>query len=345
MDYIVYGADHDCRHERIEKWIADNNHNLLFYCDSNSAKWGGYHEYECYAPEKILEFPEATVVIDCFPTKTVSDDLRRIGVKNRIKVYPLLGFYFYIDDDIDERLSWITNHKDDILGIYDLSDEYTASVVNETIRERSMEKMQLIDLEPMLQFEPPKSMYFFDERLNPKGDITFVDGGAFIGDSIEPVADYFGNRLKKVYAFEPDDSNIRRMKDNLARALDSSIDVQYVNAGMYDRNGYFSFTSGADWSKVTEDGDIQIPVVTIDNAVTEVTGTLCIKMDIEGSEIPALIGAKKTIAQHHPYLAICLYHRMKDLWEVPKLIKDIYPNYKFYIRCGFHTILYAVPQD
>lgn len=47
----------------------------------------------------------------------------------------------------------------------------------------------------------------------------------------------------------------------------------------------------------------------------EIKGQLYIKMDIEGSEMAALMGAKETIKRHKPYLAICVYHRKNDLTE------------------------------
>lgn len=33
-----------------------------------------------------------------------------------------------------------------------------------------------------------------------------------------------------------------------------------------------------------------------------------------------------------PKLAICVYHKPHDLWEIPKLILKLNPSYKFYLR-------------
>ena len=46
-------------------------------------------------------------------------------------------------------------------------------------------------------------------------------------------------------------------------------------------------------------------------------------MDIEGAEIPALIGASDSIAKFKPKLAISVYHKWDDLKEIPKLINSI----------------------
>jgi FkbM family methyltransferase len=54
-----------------------------------------------------------------------------------------------------------------------------------------------------------------------------------------------------------------------------------------------------------------------------------IKMDIEGAEVDALIGAEETISQFKPKLAICTYHRSTDPIEIRKILSKYNPNYKF----------------
>ena len=61
-----------------------------------------------------------------------------------------------------------------------------------------------------------------------------------------------------------------------------------------------------------------------------------LKMDIEGAEQNALEGAKKIIQQQTPKLAICIYHSLEDLWEIPLQIKRMVPEYKIGVR--HHTI-------
>lgn len=72
-----------------------------------------------------------------------------------------------------------------------------------------------------------------------------------------------------------------------------------------------------------------------------------IKMDIEGSERPALLGAKETIQRDRPRLMISGYHRSDDLWEIPRLIGSIAP-YEFFLghhtQYAFETVIYANPR-
>lgn len=69
-----------------------------------------------------------------------------------------------------------------------------------------------------------------------------------------------------------------------------------------------------------------------------------VKMDIEGAELSALRGMKCFIKQYEPYLAICLYHKEEDIYEIPRYIKELVPSYRLYLRGGFHLECWAVPK-
>lgn len=86
-----------------------------------------------------------------------------------------------------------------------------------------------------------------------------------------------------------------------------------------------------------------IETVALDELIDERVTFL--KMDIEGAEAEAIKGAKNMIQKDKPKLAICIYHKPNDLWEIPLMIHELVPEYKMYIRhmgirC-YGTILYA----
>jgi FkbM family methyltransferase len=53
-----------------------------------------------------------------------------------------------------------------------------------------------------------------------------------------------------------------------------------------------------------------------------------INMDIEGAELKALAGAKKTIVKYKPALLIAVYHRANDAVDIPDMILDLVPEYR-----------------
>ena len=98
----------------------------------------------------------------------------------------------------------------------------------------------------------------------------------------------------------------------------------------------------APYGEIVEVEDIDS--VVLDNKVA------FIKMDIEGSEYQALIGARGCIMRDHPVLAISAYHRKEDLIELPKVMKsfeDASVGYKLYLRhhgvALAELVLYAIP--
>ena len=74
-----------------------------------------------------------------------------------------------------------------------------------------------------------------------------------------------------------------------------------------------------------------------------------VKFDVEGAEHDALVGASETIRANMPVLAVCLYHKPQDLWDIPLLVRSIRPDYRMHVRRysdeRWETVLYAVPPD
>ena len=57
-----------------------------------------------------------------------------------------------------------------------------------------------------------------------------------------------------------------------------------------------------------------------------------LKMDIEGFELDALMGAKGLIETYKPKLAICVYHKCEDPVSIVEYLAQLVPEYEFYMR-------------
>ncbi len=69
-------------------------------------------------------------------------------------------------------------------------------------------------------------------------------------------------------------------------------------------------------------------------------------MDIEGMEMQALEGAKEIIMTQKPKLAICVYHLIRDIWQIQEKLMQFVPEYQFCLEQPVHvsmseTVLYA----
>lgn len=178
---------------------------------------------------------------------------------------------------------------------------------------------------------------YFDIQISDS-DI-FVDGGCFDGKTSIELLNRNKN-IEKVYCFEPDANNLKKIYKNLQKYSQ----VNIMECGLWNKEEELGFLSTSDEiSRVVENSDYKIILNTIDNLVPDAT---FIKLDIEGSEEKAIEGAWNTIQKGSPKLAISIYHRPNDLFEILNLIKLINKNYHFYIRHYsdflFDTILYGI---
>lgn len=184
-------------------------------------------------------------------------------------------------------------------------------------------------------------LQYFDEVVKLEDGEIFVDGGCFDFETSELLLDR--HRAEKIYAFEPDSINLKKVQDKVNKMGIS--DVEIIHAEMWDCNTILHFnTQGSGMSRVDENGENEIEVVAVDEVVDgKVT---FIKMDIEGSELKALHGAEQKIKKYKPKLAICIYHKVEDIIDIPSYIHSLVPEYKFYIRhYSFgqeETVLYAI---
>ena len=53
---------------------------------------------------------------------------------------------------------------------------------------------------------------------------------------------------------------------------------------------------------------------------------------VQKRRIQGILGAKNTILTHCPDLLVSMYHRSRDLFDLPLLIKEINPEYELYLR-------------
>lgn len=233
----------------------------------------------------------------------------------------------------------------DYLEKYKDADVYVACYrfhkeITAQLRDNGIAEDKIIDLTEM--FATAENRQYFDlPELFCKEDEIFVDCGCYDGQTSKNFIAWCKDQYKHIYAFEAETDKIGQCKE----ALPADKATIYP-CGVWKEQGKLNFSKGLQLaSHISEDGDIEIPVDSLDNVLGDKKVTF-IKMDIEGAELQALQGSEKIIRANHPKLAICVYHRPDDIFEIPQLLLEYNPNYTFYLRHyswrGVDTILYAI---
>lgn len=197
-------------------------------------------------------------------------------------------------------------------------------------------------------------MLFIDEQYAYKDIIkvsendVVIDCGGANGDT----AMYFcAKGAKDVYIYEFINSSIDKINKHIEVNPTFKTKIHIIEKAVWSiSNLRLSYIDNGNASQVGKENEYPYPVKTlsIDNLVEaeSIQKVDFIKMDIEGAEVSALEGAKKTIQNYKPKLAISVYHKSDDLITIPALIKQYNPSYRFffdyYTNTGAEAVLYAI---
>src|SRR5688572_27479180 len=206
---------------------------------------------------------------------------------------------------------------------------------------------QLLVLTEMPAWVPPQETYFPTGLIYLGDTESFVDCGAFDGDTLRAIIDLTGGRFNRIVAMEPDPTNfanLSRFVGTLPTEMQGRITLHNVATHSHRATLRFESGDGAG-SNLSDGGDLEVQAASLDELLANESPSF-VKMDIEGAEPLALAGARATLARHAPTLAICLYHQREHLWEIPRIILDANPRYHLSLRRhsdeSWETMCYAV---
>lgn len=191
-------------------------------------------------------------------------------------------------------------------------------------------------------------IYFPEDLVRLTFDESFFDLGAFDGDTIRSFLEIHGTSFGEICAFEPDPTNFNNLEkyvSSLPPSTRAKIRLHQLAVGA--REEIVTIDATGTGSSAVGTGTTQVDCVTLDRFLGS-SRTTFIKMDIEGSEADALLGARRMIGNHIPLLAICVYHRQNHLWMIPNLIRSMSDEYCFFLRPHllevWDLVCYAIPR-
>lgn len=170
--------------------------------------------------------------------------------------------------------------------------------------------------------------YFDLPELKFGNKEVFIDAGGFNGASAIQFSEITKGKYDKIYVFEPSIKAVVECRQNLKDLHDCYI----IEKGTWNNTGTLYFSEDGEGSHIVteEESTEKIETISIDEMLKG-GGASFIKMDIEGAEFNSLLGARETICQYKPKLAISVYHKRDDVWKIPMLLLSYNPDYKFYL--------------
>ena len=195
----------------------------------------------------------------------------------------------------------------------------------------------------------PSAYFPPDVDLKVGKDATFIDAGAYDGDSLAAFLEAVGGSFREAIVIEPDAQNVERLQAFVA-GLEPSVRDRIVlrTCAVGGAPGVLRFRASGDMNAaLDEGGDQEVAVVPLPDLVPERPGVY-IKLDIEGAEPEALGASEKLIRAIRPTLAISAYHNPNDLWSLGLAVARQAEPYELFLRThgvdGTDVVCYAVPQ-
>ena len=352
--FVLFGAGG--RGRRILSGLRDVGITPVAFTDNQSALWGStVQDLAVLSPnDAARDFPNAVFIATIWsdrighPIQALRSQLAALGVRRVASFTALYEKYpdIFFPDFFLNRLSTVQGQQGAILRATELWKD-SASVA---------EFVAQLALRITLDFENVDrtcdyTAYFPPDLFELSDRESFVDCGAFDGDTYKDFHRVTRGRFQRYVAIEPDARSFERLNDRIPSESPSpSADkVRTLQIAVGERSGVIHFSAdGSTESHVSDQGAQEIQCQTLDEVLSHEAPTY-IKMDVEGAESSALRGASQTLAKHRPILAVSAYHRMTDLWQIPLLIASQVDDYAYFLRpekkAGWDLICYGVPQE
>lgn len=230
-------------------------------------------------------------------------------------------------DIFDKKASIFKEKREDFIWLYEnLKDFKSKAVLTEVLN-----NYYNFDFAGLNNVADKIYKHYFDLDLVPYcKDEVLIDVGAYTGDT---VLDYFSSYGKDsyrlIYCYEITASMVEYME----KTFSSYDNIVIKNFAVADKNGYLYLdenNSSSSANRAKNEGKVKVRATSLDADIKERVSM--IKMDIEGGEYSALLGAKRHIQEDLPKLFLSVYHSNDDLIRIPRLIAEISNDYDFYLR-------------
>lgn len=189
--------------------------------------------------------------------------------------------------------------------------------------------------------EVPKNSVFGDV-LRLGADESYLDIGAYRGDTVEEFFTQCSGEYLRITALEPDIKSYSKLLE-ATKGLHS---FTALNAAAAQECGERMFSGAGGRQSSFADTGRPVRTVSIDSLSAQNPFSY-IKIDSEGAESQALEGARVTLKEQKPKLNIAAYHCFEDIFRLPLMISELNGEYRIFLRHhpyipAFDTNIYCI---
>lgn len=210
-----------------------------------------------------------------------------------------------IYEAFQEKAYVLKQYKEDLIWLYQQLRDYKSKKILTAIL------MNWIQLDTdLLELLKNRDMKYLDlDTFSVNNDTVLVEVGLEQGSAMLELFKYYDTMYQKVYAYDEKQQLVENLNDMASNY--PNVQIQCMTIG-----------------KEKEE-----QVENLDHLVKEPIGIL--KVDVQGMEQEVLLGSEQQIRKNKPQIAVAVHHRYEQLLTIPKLLKEMRPDYQFTLNyCG-----------
>ena len=294
----------------------------IFSSDSH-AREGMFQGCPVLSRTKALaQYPDAMLLL-AFGTERPDEvtDLLKLSEQHpmRIPDTPLLGGRILTPGDLSER-------QEEIRQVSDLWADAQSRHLFHSLLDAKLSG----DPKALMANTSPRPELL--ELLHLGTEESYLDLGAYRGDTIEEFLSLTQGSYRQITALEPDAHNFKKLQE----AWGNRNGITLLPYASWNARTTLEFT-GKGGRNCSKKPDLPgkythlhpVSAIPVDELGLDVS---YVKMDVEGAEADTLQGMQETIRRCKPKMLVSAYHKPDDFITLPRLIHSICPDYRLYLR-------------
>ena len=196
------------------------------------------------------------------------------------------------------------------------------------------------DVQEILPYVEKSGGYFANDVWDTEGDETFVDVGAYTGDTIEQYL-HINPRCKKIYAFEGASELADALRAHYGGLVADGI-LEIYETVLWHSRIMVQFLKAQAWGSggsnviAEKDGGNGQYTDTLDSLLSNSLEIDLIKINVVGA-INVLRGARTIVLRDHPRIAIKVWYNLDQIIDIVRYLKKEC-GYRVFVRLMNYTL-------